>query len=310
MRLRWNLLHRNALRRNLAGHPAGALIGAAAAILLLDAAPARAVDEIQVYNAEIAEVGQFTIEQHFNYAFMGRKQPDFPGGLVPNHALNATPELAWGITEWFEFGLYIPWAINGQDQFLSNAVKFRTLFVTPDAPKKDFFYGLNFEYDFPTPPFGQTRFAMEIRPIIGWRNPQWEFIVNPILDLSFGPLGDIDFVPAARLARKLGEDFFLAVEYYSDLGAPGSFPSFQQQQHQVFGVVDFKVGDIDVDFGVGYGLTSGSDRLVAKTILSYAFPVDGKAPSDTSSMKTPAAMKSSLRQSSAAMASDPFSGMR
>jgi hypothetical protein len=315
MRLHGNLLQgnpprRNPLHLNFFSHPAGALLCAAAAMLLLDPAPARAVDEIQVYNAEIADVGQFTIQQHFNYAFMGRNQPDFPGGLVSNHALNATPEFAWGITEWFEFGLYIPWAVNAEDQFLSNAVKLRTLFVTPDAAKKDFFYGLNFEYDFPTPPFGQTRFAMEIRPIIGWRNPQWEFIVNPILDLSFGPLGDIDFVPAARLARKLGEDFFLGVEYYADLGAPGSFPSFQQQQHQVFGVVDFKVGKVDVDFGVGYGLTSGSDRLVAKTILSYAFPVDGKSPDDTSSMKTPATMKSSLRQTSAAMASDPFSGMR
>jgi hypothetical protein len=52
--------------------------------------------------------------------------------------------------------------------------KLRTLFVTPDAAKKDFFYGLNFEYDFPTSPFGPTRFAMEVRPIIGWRKPQWE----------------------------------------------------------------------------------------------------------------------------------------
>ena len=43
---------------------------------------ARADDEIQVYNAEIAEIGQWTIEQHLNYTFDGRKEPDFPGGLV------------------------------------------------------------------------------------------------------------------------------------------------------------------------------------------------------------------------------------
>src|SRR5262249_34903576 len=45
---------------------------------------ARAVDEIQVYNAEIAKVGQWTFQLHNNYAFIGRKEPDFPGGLVPN----------------------------------------------------------------------------------------------------------------------------------------------------------------------------------------------------------------------------------
>ena len=280
-------------------------LGASAALALV-IRPARAVDEIQVYNGEIAEVGQFTIQQHFNYAFSGRKEPDFPGGLVPNHALNATPEFAWGITNWFELGLYIPWAIDGEGRFLSNAAKIRTLFVTPDADKKNFFYGLNFEYDYTTPPFSQTRWAMEIRPIIGWRNPQWEFIVNPIFDLGFGRFGDIDFVPAARLARKIGEDLSVAVEYYSDLGRPGAFPSFEQQQHQVFAVVDFKVGVIDVDFGIGYGLTEGSDRWMAKTILTYAFPVGDKA-----AMKTPPTMRPSLRPTSAAqIAGDPFFGMR
>ena len=272
---------------------------------------ARAVDEIQVYNAEIAEVGQFTVQYHLNYTFDSRRPPDFPGGLVPNHALNGTPEFAYGVTDWFEAGLYIPWAVDGQGNFLSNNFKLRTLFVTPNADKKDFFYGLNFEYDFPAPAFGQTHFAMELRPIIGWRNPEWEFIVNPIVDMAFGKLGDIDFVPAVRLARKLAEDTFLAVEYYGDVGPPGSLLPLQQQQHQIFGVVDFKVGEIDVDFGVGYGLTSGSDRLVAKTILSYAFPVPGKTNSGEPSMKAPPAMRGALRPAStASFATDPFAGMR
>ena len=196
--------------------------------------------------------------------------------------------------------------------------KLRTLFVTPNAAKKDFFYGINFEYDFPNPKFDPNRFAMEIRPIIGWRNPQWEFIVNPIFDAGFGPQGYLDPAPAARLARKLAEDTFLAVEYYSDFGPIGAIPSFAQQQHQLFGVVDFKVGVIDVDFGIGYGLTPGSDRLVAKTILSYAFPVPGKPDSNESSMKAPPTMRGSLRaapnlQSLAdplQFLADRFAGMR
>jgi hypothetical protein len=273
--------------------------------------PARAVDEIQLYNAEIAEVGQWTIQHHFNYAFSGRKEPDFPGGLVPNHALNATPEFAYGLTDWFELGWYVPWAVDENGRFLSNAFKFRTLFVTPNADKKNFFYGLNFEFDATTPPFSETRFAMEIRPIIGWRNPQWEFIVNPIFDLGFGTPGDVDFAPAARLGRKFSEDLTFAVEYYTDLGRPGSFPSFNEQAHQLFAVVDFKIGVVDVDFGVGYGLTPGSDRLIAKTILTYAIPVAGKSQDDKPTMKTPITMKSSIRPTSAAqLASDPFAGMR
>jgi hypothetical protein len=292
------------------GRGSGLLVLIALAALPLHTRSARAVDEIQLYNAEIADVGQFTIQHHFNYAFSGRKEPDFPGGLVPHHALNATPEYAWGLTEWFELGLYIPWAIDAEGHFLSNVAKLRTLFVTPDAPKKNFFYGLNFEYDYTAPPFSQTRFAMEIRPILGWRNPQWELIVNPIVDLGFGSRGDIDFVPAARLARTFSKDFALGLEYYTDLGRPGSFFPFEQQSHQLFGVIDFKIGDVDIDFGLGYGLTPGSDRLVAKTILTYALPVAGKQ-EEARGMKTPPTMKASMQQPSAVqMASDPFAGMR
>jgi hypothetical protein len=297
------------------GLPAALLPAALlAAALVAQPHAARAVDEIQLYNAEIAEVGQFTVQQHLNYAFVGRKDPDFPGGFPSNHALNGTPEFAWGITEWFELGLYIPWAVDGDGRFLSNGIKFRTLFVTPHADQKSFFYGINFEYDYTTPPFSQTRFAMEIRPIIGWRNPQWEFIVNPIVDIGFGQSGDIDFVPAARLARKITDDLQLGVEYYTDLGRPGSFLPFEQQAHQVFAVADFKVGPVDVDIGVGYGLTEGSDRWVAKTILSYAFPV-GDKPADKVGMKAPPTMKATMNASWQQPATlqaiaDPFAGMR
>jgi hypothetical protein len=287
------------------------LCAAALAAFAVSPHPARAADEIQLYNAEIADVGQFTVQQHLNYAFVGRKQPDFPGGFAPNHALNGTPEFAWGITEWFELGLYVPWAVDGEGRFLSNAFKLRTLFVTPNADKKSFFYGLNFEYDYTTAPFSQTLFAMEIRPIIGWRNPQWEFIVNPIVDLGFGRFGDIDFLPAARLARKITDDLQLGVEYYSDLGRPGRFLPFEQQGHNIFAVADFKIGVIDVDFGIGYGLTEGSDRWMAKTILTYAFPVGGKQDDKAPGIRTPPTMKASLQPPlTLQAAADPFAGMR
>src|SRR5215471_8176480 len=98
------------------------------AVLLFWPLTARATDEIQVYNAAIAAVGQWTIQQHLNYAFDGRKQPDFPGGLVPNHTLNGTPEFAYGLAPWFEFGFYVPWAID-KDGYHSDGAKLRTLFV-------------------------------------------------------------------------------------------------------------------------------------------------------------------------------------
>ncbi len=264
--------------------------------------------------AEINEVGQFSVQQHLNYTIKGLTEPAYPGALIDNHALNGTPEFAYGVTPWLELGLYVPWAVNEQGQFLSNNFKLRTLFVIPDAPKKDFFYGLNFEYDFPSWPFVPAHFAMEVRPIIGWRNPQWEFIINPIIDFAWGgQLGGVDFAPAARLARNLGEDRFIGLEYYAGLGTPGNFQSFLQQSHQLFAVTDFKIGEVDVDFGIGYGLTPGSDRWVAKTILSYAFPVPGKKSEDSSSgmMKSPMSLRSMFpQQSPEQMARNPLAGLQ
>jgi hypothetical protein len=260
---------RHGLRRRLC-----LLAGAA---LLVLGRPAKATDEIQVYNAGIAAVGQFTIQQHLNYTALGLKDPPFPGGLVSNHAINGTPEFAYGVTDWWEVGLYLPFAVQDQ-QFLSNSFKLRSLFVSPNADQRNFFYGINFEVSNTTPKFAQTRFTLEVRPIIGVRNADWEFIVNPIVDAGFGKFGELDFAPAARLARKLGQDTYVGLEYYADFGEIGNFPKLADQQHTLFAVTDFKLGVIDVDFGVGFGLTPGSDRLVIKTILGYAFPVPGGNP--------------------------------
>jgi hypothetical protein len=272
-------------------------LAAAAIVLIASAGAGFADDEIQIYNAQIAAVGQWTFEQHLNYTFNGRKQADFPGGLVPNHALNGTPEFAYGMTDWWEIGFYVAFAVSGSGAFLSNGAKIRTLFAVPHAGERNFFYGVNFELSYETPAFSQTRFASEIRPIVGVRNKEWEFIVNPIVDIGLGALGEADFLPAARLARNLGQDRFIGVEYYTDLGKIGDFLPFEQQRHQIFGVTDFKLGGFDIELGLGYGLTSGSDRLVAKAIIGYDFPVPGgTGQSNGGSLKAPLTMKAPPRQ--------------
>jgi hypothetical protein len=224
-------------------------------------------DEIQVYNAEIAKVGQWTLQLHSNYAISGCKEPEFEGGIIPNHALNGTPELAYGITPWWEIGFYAPYAVGENGTFYSNAGKIRQLFVSPDAAKREFFYGVNFEASYATPPFSQTRWNLEIRPIIGFRKNNYEFIVNPIVDVGFGQNSDAIFAPCWRFARSFGESFSLGIEYYTDLGPLQSLVPWNEQQHNIYAVVDFKVGRFDVNAGIGYGLTPGSDRVMAKMII-------------------------------------------
>jgi len=234
-------------------------------------APAFAVDEIQVYNAEIAERGQFTLQQHLNYVWSGSTTPDFAGGFASNRTLNGTPELAYGVTDWYEIGLYAPFAFDSSGTFLPGGVKFRQLFVSPHAESRTFFYGINFELSYQTPRFSQSAVGFEIRPILGVRDKGWEMIVNPIVDLSFAPDGAAAFAPAARLARQVGAETWIGVEYYANYSPIGAIPPADQQQHTLFGVADFKLFGLDVNVGMGVGLTSSSDGLVTKLIVGRAF---------------------------------------
>jgi hypothetical protein len=290
----------------MARRDATELVAAGAlAVLMVMNAPALAVDqvhdEIQVYNAEIAEVGQWTYEQHLNYAAIGQTQPEFLGGFTSNHSLQGTPEFAYGMTNWWEAGFYLPFAVKGAGEFLSDGAKIRSLFVVPDAAKRSFFYGVNFELGYEIPQFAATPWNLEIRPIIGVRNSEWELIANPIVDVGFGPGGEADFAPALRLARNLGQDRFIGLEYYADFGKIGNFLPLQQQSQQLYVVTDFKVNTVDIELGLGRGFTPGSDGLVIKAIIGYAFPVPGKGDDGGSSPSTPLAMGTPARSTQGAM---------
>ena len=76
-----------------------------------------------------------------------------------------------------------------------------------------------------------------------------------------------------RLARNLGEDEFIGLEYYSDFGKIGDFLPLREQYQELYTVTDFKVQTLDVELGLGYGFTLGSDRFMIKAIIGYAFPV-------------------------------------
>ena len=232
--------------------------------------PAHAqTDEIQVYNAEIAARGAFNLTLHDNYALNGRKSPDFPGAIVPNHALNGVAEWAYGVTEWFEAGLYLPlYSVGANGGVTYNGFKLRALFVEPDAANRRFFYGVNFEFSRNTAHWDQTPNTQEVRPIIGWHLGSVDLILNPILDNSWKGFSSLDFAPATRLAYNINKAWAIAAEEYDDFGPLRGFNPPPQQQHRLFGVFDFSGKPWSIEGGLGFGLTSATDHLTFKLILS------------------------------------------
>jgi hypothetical protein len=229
-------------------------------------------DEIQVYDATINKLGQFSVELHNNYTPIGRTQADFPGGIVPNHALNGVPEWAYGVTDWLELGAYLPlYTVTNDGSFELNGGKLRALFVTPNAKERKFFYGVNFELSFNAPHWEQTLNSGEVRPILGEHVGAWDFIVNPIFDTSFNGFKRLDFAPAERIAYNFSGTWAAAVEHYADYGYFSDFKQPQSQYQTGFIVVDYNGEPNSAEFGVGHGFTQASDALVLKLMVTHNF---------------------------------------
>lgn len=240
------------------------------ALATLSASSALAqTDEIQVYDGGLAAPGVVNLTLHDNYTPRGARTPGFPGGIAPNHTLNGVPEFAYGVTPWFEAGLYLPlYTLQPNGRARLDGFKLRALFAAPDADRRDLFYGVNFEFSVNSRHWAEKRTGGEIRPIIGARHGPWTVIANPILDTDYRGVSHMTFAPATRVAYDLSKTWTVAGETYSDFGEIRRFSPRAQQSHQVFAVVDHKAANLDIEAGVGWGLTQASDKLVLKLILS------------------------------------------
>jgi len=261
-------------RRGAARHPASLrprqwACAALWAALCVGMSAARAqTDEIQVYDAEITAPGHFNLTWHNNFTPSGRTEPAFPGGIVPEHALNGVPEWAYGVTPWFEAGLYLPvYTRTGDGELLFDAAKLRALFVVPDAHDRRFFYGINFELSYNTPHWDPSRYTGEMRGIVGVHLGRFDLILNPIVDTDFNGVGQLEFVPAVRVAWNSGDKLALALEEYADFGPLEHFKPSEQQSHTLFAVIDYGTASRGVEFGIGRGLTPASDTWVLKLML-------------------------------------------
>jgi hypothetical protein len=250
-----------------------ARIGLSAIFLLGCCGTAFAVtDEIQVYTGEIEPEGVLGLTWHNNYTAQGLKTPDYPGGLVDNHTYSSVTEWAYGVTPWFEAGLYLPLFSDSSNQSWSfNGFKLRALFVQQDNPEKDFYYGVNFEFSWNQRQWDSQVNTGEIRPIIGWRfgdANRWSITFNPIVDNSYkGGIAGLEFVPATRLDYKIDETWTIAAEEYDDFGQLRGFMPANQQFHELWAAVDYTGDPISVEAGVGFGLTPASDDVTFKLML-------------------------------------------
>ena len=238
---------------------------------------ARAIlqDEIQVYDDSINKPGQWGLELHLNTTPSGVSRAEYAGEIQNVHGVRSTPEISYGLTETLEAGLYLPVVHDATGATEFAGPRARLKWIPRQAPEGGgAFYGLNVEVSAVKPQYEQYQNSMELRPILGFRTPDWLFVTNPTLDYPLRAgyrQGGPDFEPSFKLSRNVAPGFAAGVEYYADVGYLNNPEAFNQQGHVLYLAVDVDRKPWVFNFGIGRGLTAASDRWTVKSIFEIPF---------------------------------------
>ncbi len=248
---------------------AAVTLAATLAVLARPAAAQGPTDEIQVYDAGIAELHKFNLTLHTNFTPDGAKAPAYSGAIIANHSLDGGFEWAYGAKPWLELGLYLPlYSVTDQYGPAVTGGKLRLLFVSPNAGERTFFYGANFEFSYNAAKWDSHRYSSEIRPIVGWHIHPWDFIFNPILDNSWdGGVAALEFNPSARVAYHVNSQWAVAAEQYSGFGTLRQLVPGSHQVQQLWAAFDH-YATMNIEGGIGFGLTPASDKVTLKLMFS------------------------------------------
>ena len=241
----------------------GLAVGAATPALAQDAF------EIQVYDAVTADPGTAGLEIHLNHVVEGTTTPSPQGEVPTDHLTHLTFEPHLGITAWWELGCYLQAVLRPDGHWDSGGFKLRTKFRWPESlgPVR---LALNIEVSRVSKLYEADGWGSELRPIIDMRWGPLYLSVNPIVDI---PLAGADawkpeFQPAEKVSLDLDRTWALGAEFYSNFGQFGNPLPGPEQTHRIFGVVDISTRYVDVNFGVGYGL-SGPEKWIVKAIVGF-----------------------------------------
>ena len=244
-----------------------------AALGLFAAAPCRAAsEEIQVYMDDLSAPGQFGLDVHNNFVISGTGAPTYPGELPARHVYRLTPEFYLGLTKTLELGLYLLTTKGPQDNGRIEGGKMRLKYIAPHDAEAGFFWGLNLEAGRTSTRVSEMPWNAQLKGIMGYRSGPWTVAVNPNLDWSLsrhgGPvMASMDMKVAYAMASKTSIGF----ESYNELGPLSHLQALNRNSKTLYAVIDQEIGGIDINAGIGRGLTDDADRWVLKFIVGTHF---------------------------------------
>jgi hypothetical protein len=244
-------------------------------LLALASQNSSAIDlyEIQIYSTETTPRRQLQVELHSNTTTTASGE-SAKKSLGP-YEIRETIETTYGITDHIELGQYLATAKleSGNYEYAGSRTKCHFGFGNPETWPVAI--GGNVELDYMRRAAEENPFSLELRPIIEKRFKRLSIVgdfafVKPFdgpgthLGFSFEPSGQISYDLLGWLTP--------AIEYYGDMGPVKSIHNVQGQQHFIFPTVKLYLNPrLELNLGVGFGLTKASNGTVVKSIIGWTF---------------------------------------
>ena len=229
--------------------------------------------EFEVYPYLTEPRGTLEVESLNSYVAAGHRTPGLgtSSGIYPSQgiAYNAL-EFTYGLTDRIEAAAYIDLAKpDGVDYRIAGGkFRLRGQFFDQSALPVDLGWYAEFE-EHVIPAFDQQRYEIEVRPIIEKDIGRFSLQINPIFEKAI--LGGPEAANAPGFGYAVGAyyrwkpELSPGLEAYGGAGQISNFTPINQEQHYLFSVVwgELRNG-LEYNFGVGFGLTPGSDHVIVK----------------------------------------------
>ena len=246
-------------------------------VLLKTVVSAIAIDfyEIQIYSTETTPPGILSLELHSNSVISST-------GAAAHEQLNPyqvheTLEGTYGLTPHIEVGQYLATAklSNGDYEYAGSRSKCHFGIAATDLwPLR---FGGNIELDYMRRAAEEQPLTLEMRPIVETSFGRFLVIANLAFEKPFrgpGTHKGVTFAPSGQISYKLLPWLAPALEYYGDMGPIEYLPSVQEQQHFLVPTLNlFVVPQMELNAGVGWGLTRASNGIFLKAIFGWDFEV-------------------------------------
>jgi hypothetical protein len=246
-------------------------------ILLVTVINVGAIDfyEIQIYPTETTPPGILSLELHSN-SVTSATGAEAHEQLNP-YQIHETLEGTYGLTPHIEVGQYFATAKlnNGDYEYAGSRTKCHFGISPTDSwPLR---FGGNIELDYMRQAAEEQPLTLEMRPIVEGSLGSLLIIANLAFEKPFrgpGTHQGVTFAPSGEISYKLLPWIAPTLEYYGDMGALSHLPSIQLQQHFLVPTLNlFLLPEMELNAGVGFGLTRASNGVFLKAIFGWDFEV-------------------------------------